>query len=211
MTSPDTSAPSSVGILLTDESLNPVWFNAESVRILSYPQQPDRSKALSAGALGEKIRANLGKQSLRSPSLTELTSGRRRYLCRVFPLESQGKGNRGPSVAVLLERSPRAVVTLSAVCAQHQLTRREQEALEFLSVGLDTKEIANSMGISTNTAKVYVRMVMAKMGVSSRVQILAKILSMKPSGLNPALATVPSRETARALQLHEVQRKAPLI
>jgi DNA-binding NarL/FixJ family response regulator len=168
----------------------------EAVRILGYPQKPDSPKPLSADALREKLRANVGKQSLRAPSLTELTSGRRRYVCREFRLEPQGKGNRGPSVAVLLERSPRAEIALSAMCEEFQLTRREQESLELLSVGLGTKEIASTMQISPNTAKVYVHMVMAKMGVSSRMEVLAKILSMKPSGPNPARAAEPSREAA---------------
>jgi DNA-binding CsgD family transcriptional regulator len=196
MKNPDTSAPTSVGVLLMDRSMYPVWFNVEAVRILGYPQKPDSSKTLGADALGKKIRANLDTQSLGSPSLTELTSGKRRYLCRAFRLESQGKGNRNPSVAVLLERSPGAVVTLSAMCAQFQLTRREQETLELLSVGLCTKEIASTMQISASTAKVYVRIVMAKMGVSSRVEILAKILSMNPSGPDPARADESGCEAA---------------
>jgi DNA-binding CsgD family transcriptional regulator len=170
---------SGVGILLLDGSLNPIWFNIEAIQILSYPQKPDRANAPDADALGAKIRARLGEQSLRSPSLTEFTSGRRRYLCRAFFLKSHVKGNSVPSVAVLLERSPRATITLSEACVQFQLTRRERETLEFLSVGLDTKEIANCMQISTNTAKVYIRMVMAKMGVSSRLGVLAKILAIK--------------------------------
>ena len=176
-----------MGVLLTDEFLRPVWFNMEAVRILCYPQKPEDQKTLNTDALGQKIRANLGKQSLRSPSLSELVSGRRRYVCRAFRLEAQGNGHRGASVAILLERSPRAVVTLSAMSAQFQLTPREQESLELLSLGLDTKDIANGMGISINTAKVYMRMVMAKMGVSSRTAILSKILSMKP-GPNPVWA-----------------------
>src|ERR1700676_5771219 len=107
MTSTDTSTSSSaVGILLMDESLHRVWFNMEAVRILGYPQKPDSPKPLSADALREKLRANVGKQSLRSPFLTELSSGRRRYLCRAFSIEPQGKGNRVPRVVVLLERSP---------------------------------------------------------------------------------------------------------
>jgi len=197
MTSTDTPTSSSAaGVLLMDESLHPVWFNMEAVRILGYPQNLGNSKTLRADALGKKIRATLGKQSLRSPSLTELTSGRRRYVCREFRLEPQGKGNRGPSVVVLLERSPRAEIALSAMCEEFQLTRREQESLELLSVGLCTKEIASTMQISPNTAKVYVHMVMAKMGVSSRLEVLAKILSMKPSGPNPARATDLGREAA---------------
>jgi len=197
MNNPDTSAPVSVGVLLMDEMLNPVWFNVEAVRILSYPQKPENSKTLGVEALGKKIRANLSKQfPLRSPSLTELTSGKRRYLCRAFRMEPQGKGNRGPNVAVLLERSSRAMVSLSDMCAQFQLTPREQQTLELLSVGLCTKEIASTMQISANTAKVYVRMVMAKMGVSSRLEVLAKILSMEPLGPNPAPAAKPGPKAA---------------
>ena len=85
------------------------------------------------------------------------------------------------------------MVSLSAIGAQFQLTRREQQSLELLSVGLDTKDIANSMGISINTAKVYIRMVMAKMGVSSRMEVLAKILSMKSSIPNKAALETDSR------------------
>jgi DNA-binding CsgD family transcriptional regulator len=69
-----------------------------------------------------------------------------------------------------------------------QITRREQETLGLLSDGFDTKEIANRMGISNHTAKSYVRMVMVKMGVSSRMEILAKTLSMNLPSRKPAWA-----------------------
>jgi len=175
------SAPNlEMGVVLMDESMRPFWFNIEAARILSYPQKPDGPKALGADDLGEKIRASLSQQPLRSPSLSELTSGRRRYLCRAFVLEPQGKGTRrGPSVAILLERRPRGTVTLATMSAQFQLTRRERETLELLSIGLCTKEIADCMHISTNTAKVYIRMVMAKMRVSSRLEVLAKIITTR--------------------------------
>ena len=193
----ETSAPSSaMGVLLTDESLNPVWFNVEAVQILSYPQKPTTSKASVVSALGEKIRASLGKQSLRSPCLAELTSGRRRYLCRAFFVTPHGTKNGGPRIAILLERSPRGILTLSKANEQFQLTRREREALECLSVGLDTKEIASSMQISPNTAKVYIRMVMAKMGVSRRVSVLAKIISIKPPSPNTPLIAEHGAEAA---------------
>jgi DNA-binding CsgD family transcriptional regulator len=193
------SAPTpEMGVLLMDESMRPFWFNFEAARILSYPQKPDSLKALGADDLGEKIRTSLSQQPLRSPSLSELTSGRRRYLCRAFALELQGKGTgRGPNVAVLLERSPRGMVTLATMSGQLQLTRREQETLELLSIGLDTKEIADCMHISTNTTKVYIRMVMAKMGVSSRSEVLAKVLSKRSS---------PGPKES---ELGEVLRRAP--
>jgi DNA-binding CsgD family transcriptional regulator len=178
-----TAALEDVGVILLDSSMNPVGFNTEALRILSYPQKPDSLKALGADDLGEKICASLSQQRLRSPSLSEVTSGRRRYLCRAFVLKARGKGTRrDPNVAVLLERRPRDIVTVATMGGQLQLTRREQEALELLSIGLDTKDIANCMHISVNTAKVYIHMVMAKMRVSSRLEVLAKVLLAKVPG-----------------------------
>ncbi len=60
---------------------------------------------------------------------------------------------------------------------QFHLTSREREAVEFLSEGLTSKEIAQRMGISPNTVKVFLRLVMIKMGVSTRAGIVAKTLN----------------------------------
>ena len=121
----DAATNCAVGVLVMDASLDPVWCNAEAAQILSYPQRPDSLKGATAEAWGEKIRASFGKQPLRSPALTELLSGRRCYVCRAFLLKSPGKGNGSSSIAVLLERSPRARITLSRACEQFQFTRRE--------------------------------------------------------------------------------------
>lgn len=168
---------SAAGFLLMDTSLRPLWFNGEAAQILSYPAKPDRQRALDH-SLGEKIRTSLRNQSSpQSPSVTELQSGRRRYLCRAFFLESYGKESNRQGVAVLLDRSPLGLIALSRVSEQFKLTRREREALEFLLLGLTSKEIANHMGISANTVKVYLRLIMAKMGVSTRSGIFGKIVT----------------------------------
>ncbi len=171
---------SAAGFLLTDPSLCPLWFNAAAAQILSYPAKPDRAR-VSDNTFGEKIRTSLGEQSSpESPSVTEFRSGRRRYLCRAFRLESYGKGSNQQGVAILLERSPLGLIALSRVSEQFKLSRREREALEFLLLGLTSKEIANHMQISANTVKVYLRLIMAKMGVSTRSGIFAKIVTTTP-------------------------------
>ena len=60
------------------------------------------------------------------------------------------------------------------------LTRRERQVVEFLIQGLTSKEIANRMKISPNTVKVFLRMVMVKMGVSTRSGVIGKILQAEP-------------------------------
>jgi len=43
-------------------------------------------------------------------------------------------------------------------------------------MGLTNKEIADRMGISANTVKGFVRLIMLKMGTSGRSGIVAKVL-----------------------------------
>lgn len=56
------------------------------------------------------------------------------------------------------------------------LTPRESQALALCLRGHGTKEIAHRMGISVSTAKSFLRFVSIKMGVTSRAEILSKVL-----------------------------------
>jgi len=54
--------------------------------------------------------------------------------------------------------------------AEHaQLTSRELEVLELIAKAMRTKEIAASLGISEETARVHVKNILAKFGVSDRI------------------------------------------
>ena len=107
---------------------------------------------------------------------TELVSGSRRYLCRTFLVNAHEGNSSWPTVAMLLERVPGGLVDVSHVCQQYKLTQREREAVEYLIQGLTGKEIATRMSISPNTVKAFVRLVMIKMGVSTRSGIMGKIM-----------------------------------
>jgi len=48
--------------------------------------------------------------------------------------------------------------------------------VELLLQGLSNKEIANRMNISPNTVNTFFRLIMIKMGVSSRSGILARMI-----------------------------------
>jgi DNA-binding NarL/FixJ family response regulator len=69
---------------------------------------------------------------------------------------------------------------LSQVSQQFNLTQREREALEYLLQGLSGKEIANWMNVSPNTVKAFLRLIMTKMGVSSRSAVMRKIIMTQP-------------------------------
>jgi DNA-binding NarL/FixJ family response regulator len=95
-------------------------------------------------------------------------------------VDSQAKDHADPSIAVLLERVPSGLVSLSQVSQQFNLTQREREVLEYLLQALSSKEIANRMNVSPNTVKAFLRLIMTKMGVSSRSAVMRKIIMTQP-------------------------------
>jgi DNA-binding CsgD family transcriptional regulator len=172
------SAPkATAGFLLTDSSLRPVLFNAEAIEILSYP---DKLAKLTHSdvLLAAKIRSTLVSQQTSGewPFVAEFRSGRRRYFCRTFFVDSHAKNPSSACVAALLERVPSGLAPLSQASRQFNLTQREREALEYLLQGLTIKVIANRMDISPNTVKAFLRMIMIKTGVSSRSAMVSKII-----------------------------------
>jgi DNA-binding CsgD family transcriptional regulator len=171
----------SSGFLLMDSSLSTILFNAEAIQILSYPARLPNARRPEA-FLAEKIRSSLIRpgHSAESPFVTEFRSGRRRYLCRAFLVDTQDKGPSHANIALLLERGSSALIALSQVSQQFNLTGREQEALEYLVQGLSSKEIADRMNISSNTVKTFLRLIMIKMGVSSRMAVVRKIIATEP-------------------------------
>jgi DNA-binding CsgD family transcriptional regulator len=95
-------------------------------------------------------------------------------------VDSQAKNPARPSIAILLERGPSGLVSLSQVSQQFKLTQREREVLEYLLESLSSKEIANRMNISSNTVKVFLRLIMIKTGVCSRSAIVEKVMMTHP-------------------------------
>ena len=172
---------SAVGFLLMDGALNLISSNIEATQILSYPNKLVNPRRQEPNIKG-KIRSTLMPQqpSGESPFVTEFRSGRRRYFCRAFVVDSQAKEPGQPSIAVLLERGPSGLVPLRRVIQQFNLTQREREVLEYLLQGMSSKEIADRMELSPNTIKTFLRLIMIKMGVTSRSAIVSKIIMSQP-------------------------------
>jgi len=178
-----TPANQSIGLLLMDSSLNPISCNDESVRILSYPDVPENIRRLEV-FLRDTIRARLlnGQSSQHSRFVTEFVSGKRRYRCWVFHLNRHLRGPSRPDLELLLERSLAGLLFLPRIAQQFKFSPREQQAVEFLLQGLSNKEIAVRMKISPNTVNTFFRLIMIKMGVSSRSAILAKMIQASLNG-----------------------------
>jgi DNA-binding CsgD family transcriptional regulator len=170
------SVSSQPGFLLLDNSLDAIASNQEAIKILTYPNAPERIKRLDI-LLADKIRTGLVN---RHPSngfdfVREFKSGKRRYFCRSFQVETNNK-TMPLLTALLLERSCSGTTAVAQLGQEFELTQREKETVELLVQGLTSKEIANRMNISPNTVKAFLRIVMVKMGVSTRSGILGKAI-----------------------------------
>jgi DNA-binding CsgD family transcriptional regulator len=171
-------ALSRVGVVLLNSQLRPVHYNAEAASILGYPKKSQDAPSMDAVLPPTRFQlADLVKPT--SPSVIGFMSGRRRYRCRVFMLDSsQNPDSRlQPKVVVMLEREARqqTQTDLTQWSNEFQLTTRERETVQLLLRGLTSKEIAQEMNISPNTVKSFLKLVMAKVGVSNRTGLVARV------------------------------------
>lgn len=176
---PATSRGGPPGFVVMDASFVPLFANPEAIAILTYPRasSPDLVDVLQ-----EKIRPGLvstgpAKDNHKGHSSSmEWKSGRRTYVCRAFPLQRTGKAP--VSAALLLLERASGTASLSGLSERFHLTQREQQAVTLLLQGLSNKEMGETMGISANTVKSFLRIATIKMGASSRSGIVTKILDM---------------------------------
>ena len=189
------------GFIITDALLNPLHVNSEVVSMLG----------LSPDSVAESIKqrlAELVKQfDLRSPSVMVFTLEGMRYNCQTFPLytppDANSTGGWQFTVGFLFTPSYRSEADLDQVARCYRLSPREQVSLKLLMDGLVSKEIAERMKVSPNTVKSFLRMVMSKMGVSTRTELMRKIL-----GIACLSVTAPAGEEQQIIQLQRAGRDA---
>jgi DNA-binding CsgD family transcriptional regulator len=171
--------PSRAGLLLVDGTGQPVYYDHEAIAVLTYPQRVKNVREIKDLLLRE-IQALLLRLGVSHapPGTAEFTSGRRRYVCRAFGLTGNSETRSRLMTGLLIERDTPKMVNVSEAAEQFHLTQREQETVGLLTLGLTSKEIATRMNISANTVKTFFRLVMTKMGVSTRSGIVGKIARM---------------------------------
>jgi DNA-binding CsgD family transcriptional regulator len=166
-----TGASESSGFVIVDAGWRPVAYNAAAMQILTFASGPfERSKIETH--IARQIK-NLVGRGLNSQPVTQFISGKRKYNCRVIMLSAD---DRVRNLAVLLERGSANRVAVERAAESFKLTPRERQTVELLMEGLTTKEIAARLKISPNTVKAFLRVVMVKMGVSTRSGIIGKFL-----------------------------------
>jgi len=100
----------------------------------------------------------------------------REYVLRAYMIQAHNGVLPRPILALHLEHDSFTNAVVEEVGSAYNLTLREQEAFAGILMGLSTKEVAQRMNISPNTVKAFLRLIMIKMGVTTRAGILARIL-----------------------------------
>lgn len=184
-----TCAPA-FGYLARGASLKRIFAKHDAAKILTYPGPTSRNLADASENEVRPILFNPQSPSINANghSITKLKSGRRTYCCRAFSLNSNGKGSNRVATLLMLERAKSGSLPLSQASQQFHLTHREQQAVALLLRGLSDKEIADMMGVRTNTVKAFPHMSAVKMGVSTPSEVITRILGVIVSSRNSEVA-----------------------
>ncbi len=170
------SEPDTAGFILLDLSLRLIAFNSEAAMILG-DSNPNTKVQVPEGLLKElRSRGHNGLSSLVTPLIMPFHTIRGDYICQAYRLNEPLPAGLPSSVILVLHRDTSVTETVSKVAHDFSLTERECEALIGISLGLSSKELAERMNISPNTVRTFLRLIMLKMGVSTRSALFARML-----------------------------------
>jgi DNA-binding NarL/FixJ family response regulator len=171
-------ASDDTGLVLLDYSLKVVAFDRGAAAIMKDQTQPAGSSQAIC-ALPKEILNSI--RNCKVPAISSLRMrarfGKHEYSCRACLLQWQNSLSAQPAIAIHLEKVRSSNDAISDVGVKYQLTNREKEVLRGISLGLSSKVMADRMDISPNTVKAFSRLIMIKMGVTTRAGIIANILN----------------------------------
>ncbi|WP_461343860.1 helix-turn-helix transcriptional regulator [Brevundimonas sp. GN22] len=78
------------------------------------------------------------------------------------------------SLIGLIFQPPRQFASFNALVDMHILTKTEGRVVELLLNGFETSQIAQELGISSQTLKTHIKHAYSKLGVSSRGELFAQ-------------------------------------
>ncbi len=100
---------------------------------------------------------------------------------------------------------PSAAARLAARMTAPNLTRREREVLRLMVVGKSNKEIGSSLDVTEGTVKVHVNHILAKLGVTGRVEAImaaARRGFVHLAGIPQDASRGPTSRAAQPTSLH---------
>jgi DNA-binding CsgD family transcriptional regulator len=101
--------------------------------------------------------------------------GQEAFVGRTFLIQPV-EGAMQPMIGLHIQRDSSVASAIDLIASKHGLSPREREALNGITIGLTSKQMAEQMKISPNTVKSYLRLIMIKIGATTRTGIVSKVL-----------------------------------
>jgi DNA-binding CsgD family transcriptional regulator len=186
-----------VGLVLMDLSLKSVAFDRGAALLLGYASKPGITGINGEPCIPKEILDMVRGRKAADLSFakTYFRVGESEYVCRVHVMELPNRLCKEPLLALYLEKAAFVNGAVYDVATRYHLTVREAEILRGISTGLAPKEVAKRLNISPNTVKSFLRLIMTKMGVTTRAEMFAMILEHKARFENQFAVTGPSVES----------------
>jgi DNA-binding CsgD family transcriptional regulator len=130
----------------------------------------------------DKLWTKLKKKALKShEEIIDFFQGGKRYtvhgraFSNISVTRRQERNNRW--LFVLEGIGPARQMNLDWILRNFRLNRREHEIINLLLTDRKNKEIAEILGLSINTVKGYLKLLMKKLDVNSRTGIIARLMN----------------------------------
>jgi len=175
-----------------------IHYNNEAQQIFSFSNMTLKKEHGSSSALSslcekwkkilEQRIKDMRKSGDRDPvtrSFIEFfNSGKREYVVRgVILSDHMHSSKRKNQYMFILERIRTDLLNIPQISREWNLNKREQDLIQLLLSGMSNKEIAYALGLSLNTIKAYMKLLMRKLGVNSRSGIISLVLTKKKPSL----------------------------
>jgi DNA-binding CsgD family transcriptional regulator len=169
------------GMLLMDEDGKLVSWNANARRILFPNGHYGRILEGIRVHLCDLKRTDAEEVLAKDPSAgplrhTLFASNETWYAMRAFWLDGEPSDTLR-LLAVLLEEVNPSRFDLRLLQERFHLSPREFQVVQVLTVGMTDKQIASEIGVSPATVRGYMKVIRAKLGVSTRTAILQRLLT----------------------------------
>lgn len=105
-----------------------------------------------------------------------LDSEKRKYVVKATALSGSSGSQGEKQYLFVMERSVAGSANLSMIFRKYKLSVREQEIVRLLLTGDSNKMIADRLRLSENTIKGYMKLLMRKLGVSTRAGIIGALV-----------------------------------
>ena len=179
---PPQPRPSDVdsALVLVDITLQPIASDPGASVILSPNGLGTSGSTTHPLSIPEDILDAIRNRSNQQSGSVACSIGLNRYRCRFYFMQTDHPALSPAVVALHFDADWTADAAthnpIAEIVKAYHLTEREEEALRGIALGLCTKELAERMKISPNTVKSFVRLIMIKLGVTSRAAIMVKLL-----------------------------------